>query len=114
MTLFWWVYLFAIACAFLFAYTMAEDLIRQWLRERRKRKAKPVNSSPQTKRGNVIPMHRTWTHRGYDSPGLFRADMRLRRKRLAAKIKEQRRRKIGEIRSIFPNPIPNEEDEECE
>jgi len=37
-TIFLWVVLFTSACAFIFSYGIAEDLIRQWLRDRRSRK----------------------------------------------------------------------------
>ncbi len=41
-SIFKWVFLFASAWAFIFAYGMAEDLIRQWRRGRRSTKERSV------------------------------------------------------------------------
>jgi hypothetical protein len=34
-TIFWWLFLFASACVFIFGYAMVEDLVRQWRSNRR-------------------------------------------------------------------------------
>src|SRR5262245_52984924 len=68
-TLFYWLYLFATACAFIFIWGIIEDLWRHRTRNRES------NHSPL----RIKPPRRARSARGYDSPEVCQQDSLLRR-----------------------------------